>query len=214
MIGRITCRLRASGAGDSKRYTVRMNNGDPITTWADATGTYPAAEATLSPVYFNGGVRFEGNDQLQSNCPLGGPAMTAFVVCRVADLAGERTLFAPQVGSGLQLRLDGGTGKPHLIKASAASIGIGTTGVTPGALTTLSVTYNAATGAWAHFLNGTPNGSGTNQQTLAASKLRMGRHGSGGETFKGEIYAMVFYSAVLSAADRVSVENYLKARYV
>lgn len=161
-----------------------LSDNDPVATWNDQSGSgnhatqstsgnKPTFKATAGP----GGrpcVRFDGGDFLSLTNLITGQLYTVFAVINVAD-SNPRTICGD--GSGAfqyriyQLKQEG-------LRSRVAVIGTSTTAISTGTWYQVAMTYNGNTGAYAFYLSGSADGSGTNNVFLSANMGEIGRNGN------------------------------------
>lgn len=205
-----------------------LTNGAAVATWPDSSSNNLAGtqgNATSRPSYQTGVlnglpvVRFDGvNDLIESGASASPANSTTFAVLRPTTAAAALTIRGSFSGSntgGLQYRIN--NGKQLLVKQFVAQIG------SPGTATVSTTVFSVAActlatgtgGAYAFYLNGTADGSGATTETLASGMTTLIGMGQGGtnEAFSGDIAELIFYSTVLSTADRNAVTAYLGTKY-
>ena len=189
-----------------------LADGDPISTWSDASGVGNHATATLTtrPLYKTGilnglpVVRFDGsNDALL----LSGITLGDFSAFAVVKTGGGDYALMGATGPNPQLRMGQTTNKLSTFDSSnnPQSSTLGT------ALTSFStVEYLRAVTTVSFYQNGTAysTGSMAGSQTFTrigeiASSLRL----------NGDIAEIVFYDSALSAGNRQDVEAYLNTKW-
>jgi hypothetical protein len=201
---------------------IGLADGDPVTTWEDsstnnrdATQATSASKPTYKTAIINGKpvVRFDGVDDLMaSSLSMATKPLTAFVVAKFTDFTVPRTMFGASVNGGAQFRI-GTDAKMNLLRQDTALIGAQTGTIATATPVLCSVTYSGA-GAYVFYEDGTADGSGTNDQTFAASTMVVGRHGAAAQEWMlGDIAEILFYDSVLSTTDRDAVEDYLGDKY-
>jgi hypothetical protein len=89
--------------------------------------------------------------------------------------------------------------KQKFYKKRAVAIG-SSTSVVPAADCVIAVTYSAI-GEYTFYLNGTPDGSGTNDQSFNVGTTLIGTTNWSVGTFKGNMAALAVFNIVLSAAE-------------
>ncbi len=198
-----------------KADSLALSDTDPVTTWADSSGNGNNAGGANGVLYrtnqINGlpAVFFDGSDDSLDVSTLTATTkpVSIFAVVKPADTS-TRTVVSCDAAGGLQLRID-----PKLTanKATVAAIGSSNTSLSGGTAYRVALTYSA-TGAYTFYLNGTADGSGTNDQTFSASIVRIGRN-INSEPMSGLIAELLIYDSVLSSTDRASVESYLSTKY-
>ena len=92
--------------------------------------------------------------------------------------------------------------KQAILKARLAGVGVSTSAV-PNADKVVATSYSSV-GAYAFYLDGTLDGSGTNNQTISSASDVVGRnHSTYTEHFLGYIKALAIYTIVLTS-DQIS----------
>lgn len=94
------------------------------------------------------------------------------------------------------------TNKIRLDKQGSGTLATATTSMTNGAAYTVGATYNSATGAWAAYVGGVLDGSGTNSQTFTYSgDHNIGAGTAGSFCFKGYLQHLFITNKVMTLAN-------------
>ena len=207
-----------------KADTLALNDGDPVTTWADQSGSgndLAQATASLKPTYqtneINGRpiVQADGSDdEMETAGSLTLKPVTVVFVARPTNFTNYRTIFGSGTDGGLQIRFTQTTGTVHTLAQSTAAIATSTG--TAVAATPIMVAFSySAVGAYVFRLDGAADSSGTNDQTITAEPIILLNHGTapGGEPFIGGLGELLIYDSVLAEADIISLETYLNGRW-
>jgi hypothetical protein len=157
-------------------------------------------------------IRYDGGDVLETTVSAATKPVTLFAVVKATDFGGGRTMFGASAAAGLQYLLDLTSGKQTLNSQATAAIGQSTTGVTAATWTIVAATYSGA-GAFAFYLAGVADGTGTVDRTFSASNVWLGSNASLDETFLGDMAEELQYDTVLSTADLNNVGEYLADKY-
>jgi hypothetical protein len=199
---------------------VGLADTDPVTTWEDSSSANNDATqgtAALKPTYrtnqINGkaAVSFDDGDHLASALSMATKPFSVFAVANFTNFSVPRTILGQSSAGGLQFR-GNTTPRQEILKAETASIGVSTSALSTGTNYRLAATYSN-TGVFTFYLNGTADGTGTNDQTFTASTAKVGDNRDGAESMLGLIAEILFYDSVLSAGDRGSVNSYLATKY-
>jgi hypothetical protein len=202
-----------------KADSLSLNDGDPVSTWTDSSGSgNDATEASgARPLYqtneLNGlpVVQFDGvDDQMVSSLSMATKPFTAFAVVKFATFVNEATILGPNASGGLQWRGNSDQ-RQGLLKSVTAEIGSSGTQLSVDTFYRLAATYSSG-GAYTFYLNGTADGTGTNNQTFSATTLQLARNITG-EDLTGQIAEILFYDSVLGTTDRQAVEVYLTDKW-
>jgi hypothetical protein len=101
--------------------------------------------------------------------------------------------------------------KPWYNKSGAVAIGLASTGLSLDQPQVGAVSYSAA-GVYQMYLNGTPDATGTNNQTFTERTAIIGASNNGaGEPFNGYICALAYYNTVLSPAQVAAIGSAMLA---
>ncbi len=198
-----------------KADTLVLNDTDPVVTWADSSGNGWHAGGANGVLYrtnqINGlpAVSFDGSDDSLDATGLTANTkpVSIFAVVKPTDTS-TRTIISGDGSGGLQLRID-----PKLTanKATVAAIGSSNTSLSAGTAYRVALTYSG-TGDWTFYLNGSADGTGTNDQTFSTPTVRIGRNVNSEDMF-GMIGEILIYNSVLSSTDRGSVDTYLSSKW-
>lgn len=214
----------ASVAGLAARWRADaitgLANGALVTMWPDMTTNAYTATATSprQPTWIAAGiggkpvVRFDGSRNLLSNAPAGGSQQTIIAVMSAPTTDRISTIRAGSGPGALHWRVDGNA--LQMLNQWTGNIGYSSpTAIVAASLRVVVATYNAATGAYAYYVNGTAWGGGTSAQTLTARTTIIGSDHGPGDFFIGDIAELLVFSSVLSATDRATVTSALGSRY-
>lgn len=163
---------------------------------------YPAWNVTTGWTFTG-----ESKQYLKSALLVNNKPVTYIALINTSGTTNYRTLIGgageDSTRGGLSLDLTTVTNVPRVLKQSLVLIGAGTTGFSASTPTNVAITYSAI-GAWAHYLNGSANGSGTKNQTLIQHAMVIGGQfddtsGDLKQPYNGSIIAMAIYNIVLDA---------------
>jgi hypothetical protein len=129
-------------------------------------------------------------------------------ICNAGPTTGGRSYYSSSQSS---------NHKMYLTKGQQAAIGMGNTAIlTDGTWERVVVTFNASTGAWAHYLNGVSDGSGTTGgiSFTAGNQISVGTTIEGSEPFRGKIAEVWMWDHVLSDPDRAILDAYWVDYYI
>lgn len=198
---------------------VGLSDNDPISTWPDASAngyhatassgdrpTYQTNELNTKPV-----ARFNGSNQMDSLYPSNQKPFTVLAVVNATDFADYRCIIGSAGATGLEWRLNATSGVQNMDKQASAGIGSSTTAVAAATWTIISATYSNV-GAWAYYFGITADNSGTNHVAFSSTTMVLGS-ASGVHRFLGDIAEVICYDSVLSGADLLAVQGYLKTKY-
>lgn len=191
-----------------------LSDADPVSSWNDASGNaIHATQSTggLKPTYqtneLNGlpVVRFDGSDRLVgSSASLITLSRSVFVVAKQTTATGEDCIF--DVGNWMALTANGSSWTWYGT-ASEAFTG------TNLAWSVVSVTQDSSSGGEV-YVDGAFARSLLNSGTGAGSgSFAIGDTDGSALFFTGDIAEIIIYPSKLSSPDRISVENYLSAKY-
>lgn len=200
-------------------------NGATVATWTDASRGLPATTVAGTPTMAKAGlggkaaVAFAATSYLDTLRSASARPVTIVTVCKFTDFIDYRA-FAGIVNAGsggIDFRPDK-DGQPaarkmQLLNASQALIASAGTALTPGTNYILGLTFSAA-GAYAFYLNGAPDGSGTTATAITAGKQR--RIGASIGALAPAVGALAEYlewDYVLTAGEMLSVALDLGAKY-
>lgn len=182
------------------------NNAAPGNGLAD--GTYDCTlgvAPTFDPLT---GWMFNGSTQWL-NTGIDGTLKPVSYIARIAlGGSGYRPIIGTITKNGWEWRINATTNKQNLLKQDTTSIGTSTSagdGV-------IAVTYSAA-GAYAFYLSGVADGSGTNDKTGETGAVTLiGRKATGtDEWFAGNILCLAVYNVVLTPAQVLAVSTAMAA---
>jgi hypothetical protein len=157
-------------------------------------------------------VRYDGGDALVTTVSAATKPFTKFAVVKATDFTGGRTMMGASAAGGIQYLLDLTSGKQTLNTQATAAIGQSTTGVTAATWTIVAATYSNV-GAFAYYLAGVADGTGTVDRTPNASTVWLGSNEALDEAFLGDMAEELQYDTVLSTANLNLVGGYLSTKY-
>jgi len=200
------------------------NDGDTIQTWTDSgsNGNNPTqatagSRATYKTNIINGlpVLRFNGTSNQYGITLDTGIALnnySLFVVHRPTSASQYGMVFGSTTGNSDAELLDmnyPSAGKIGTYHAGPGNIG-GAYSFTSG--TPLISSFVASSGTGTPYNNGTAQSSGTTA-TQTVSNWVLGNYTTGSYYYTGDIAEIILYSSGLSAANRISIENYLASKY-
>lgn len=185
-------------------------DGSTITAWTDSSGNARDMAITLDPTTvetnelnghqvsrWNGGLgSWSGNAEAD--------AYTVISVLKCSSFASARTVMS--AASGLTegnipvVRL----GTNSKIEIGSVDLGISatsTTALNTSNFFTICAQYDTLTGAYAFYLNGSADGSGTTTIEDLAHFSRIGRRNGNLEPFPGDIFYMALWNSILSGGE-------------
>jgi hypothetical protein len=180
--------------------------------WDDSSGNAShatQADGSLQPTVqtneLNGHqvVRFVPVDHLNFS---GNAASSTFTVIAVVKQTGgsasTRAVLSANTG-GLEGDIPTiwlSSNKIELVRTDVSILGTSTTSLNTTNFYTIAVTYDGATGAYAFYLNGSADGSGTAATVTFAHFSRIGARNGNQSSFSGDIaYAGLWYTVLSSA---------------
>lgn len=184
-------------------------NGATLTTWVDSSGhgrdaTGSGAGLTVQTGVLNGNpvARWSGGAANQANFSGNASAdnFTVIAVMKCTD-AGTRTILAEGVGGDGPPRFYIDSSKITFQEDDNGVIGTGSTTLSTSTFYTVAMTYNDSTGAWAFYLNGSSDGSGTSIHDITKRFSRIGCRSGNQDSFKGDIAYVAYWNSVLTSAD-------------
>jgi hypothetical protein len=209
-------------------------DGDPVTTWTDASGLlHDASQSTsaLKPTLQSDGasqinghnvVRFDGVDDVLEAADHADLEMntdsTIFVVARVTNFSANRTFVAKDAGAAaagaIWFAVATTSGKP-VVDRPFIEAGVAATNGLAAATPTL-VTAHVSGTTVSHFKDGVANGTDVLATGTATNiPLRIGAFYTSSYThfMLGDIAEVAIYNVSLSAGDRGAIEAGLKSKY-
>jgi hypothetical protein len=193
-----------------------LSDTDTVTTWENLaeTETYTS---TGTPTYHtnvqNGlpVVRFGASSHLDGTVSRTLKPCTIFVAMKWGAVGGTRVVIGNVAGNGA-MNYRQSSSKQNMLSEALVNIASSTSNV----VTTPAVydaSYGSA-GAWLFGLNGTDDGSGTNDQTISAAVVCIGARDSGNEILgSGDVYEILIYDNLVSSGDRTAIRDYLTAKW-
>jgi hypothetical protein len=194
-------------------------DGDAITSWVDRSTagnnmsqTTVAAKPTLKLNIANGQpvARFDGGDSMVPTAEITGSPVHIFAVLRPSNVANYYTIMGRTTTGALQLRQTN-TGIMQMNKSGVALIGTASTPMSAVQFNNINASYSNPN--YAFRLNGADDGSGASAQTVTAINRLGSNYTASPELYLGDMAEVLVFNSVLSAGDRGSIENYLKAKY-
>lgn len=180
----------------------------------DATQATEANKPTWQTNELNGYgvIRYDGGDFLTTALSATQKPVTWFAVVKVTDFLTVRSIVGSSAADGLQWRTNTTTGTQSLLDQGTAAIGTSSTGLTAATWTIIAATYSGV-GAFAFYLNGVADGTGTVDRAFASGTLRIGFNSDGTEPYLGDIAEMLRYDSVLATGNLNSVGSHLATKY-
>ena len=197
---------------EAARTNLATVDADAVGSWSDgSTNAFHANAgdtATLKTAIRNGRnvVRWTSPDLLTSSCAANTKGITIMAALSVSSFASPRTILGASVNGGMQFRFDI-SGKLQLLKQSMVSIGLSTTVLSTSTWYVVAVTYSSS-GAYEFYVNGTIDGSDTNNLTLDAGSTRIGANLNGGEPMEGDFGEIAKWDHVLTSGELSSMFAY------
>lgn len=175
-------------------------------------GTYDAAAGVAPTFNAATGWEFTGTQYLTTGgLDADDKPMTIIARATFTSSADYRTIIGDSIGGGgYHFYRSQTSGKMDLTKGGIAGIGSASTVASLSTDYVLAVTYSAA-GAFAFYLNGAADGSGTNNQTFNASDIIIGGFGTTTYPMYGSIAALAVYGAELTSGEVATVSAAMAA---
>ena len=203
---------------------LKADAGASNTGWLDQSGNTNnvSGTATLVTNAINGqpAMRFNATSNEMSNTSTTGLNFSAFSFLTVFRRGAVNTTVAhtflvigAPAASGRQFRLTGlGSNAMELVQANTAVVARAQTAITSTTAYNIGVLNYGANGAYAFFLNGNPDGNGSNLTTFSGTSLYVGSRGAT-EYYDGDIAEIIVYDNTVSDSDRQGLECYLSRKY-
>lgn len=190
------------GAADYATSLVNLANPGTYDAYAGEAPNFAAAT----------GWGFTGTQYLLTDCPTTGAKPVSFIARLTPSAGGTRTIHGStfNIPFGLAMRIYA-SGQFDLIKAETAIIDDSTALLTDDSTYVVGYSYSAA-GECILYVNGSGETPATNDQTLGAGNLVIGRHGfSATEFLLGTMQALASYDTVLLPAQFLAVSAEMAA---
>ena len=171
----------------------------------DATPSGTSPTVALDAANGQSEVQFNGASNLLSGSTVAAEPVTIVCVVQLNAAATSSNLVRGSATNGISLVLTAGD-VPQLGQRGVANFTAADTALTVGQREIVVVTY-AANGAFAYFLNGAADGTGTDDRTITAQTLDIA------SSSNLDLSEVLVYTSVLSTADRESVEGHLAWKY-
>lgn len=210
-------------ADDASTFT--FTTGTTVAAWRDKSGNgYHGSHTTPSfyPVreteVINGraAVKFV-NRYFQTTLPAQTKPFTLFAAVKTGPQLSNVHLLGKSFGTGelpLGFNVDMFGGKFRLNLYTSTSLGSNTTVLTTDTALYLTITYTSV-GVYTFYLNGTADGTGTSNQTFAATTMGIGgaQADVAVNSWLGYIGELLRYDRVLSAGELSSMHSYLQTKW-
>lgn len=195
-------------------------DGSTVTQWDDTSGngrnatpTFGVVETTTVQTNQLNGLqvaRLNGSSMSWST----GPARNAFTVIAVlkcTSFASARNIISGQASGNLELRFNT-SGKVELIDVGSFTVlATSNTALNTTSFYTVAATYDGATGAYAFYLNGSADGSGTTSTSGSVSAFaRIGRRSGNGDPYSGDEAYVGLWGGVLNSTELTTRFNDLR----
>lgn len=139
------------------------------------------------------GVTLDGiDDDMLSAISIAGKPVTMFAVLKPSNVSSNRHFIGADTNSGITYRIRP-TGTQQLTKLEVADVGESTTPLVVNTAAMVAATYSSS-GDYSFYLNGTPDGAGTNDLAIANSKPVLGSREL--QWYEGSILEVVRYPVV------------------
>lgn len=188
-------------------------DGSTITSWNDSSGHSRTMAVTLDPTTletnelngnqvsrWNGGAG-EWSGNAQSN------VYTVIAVLKCTNFSSARTVMSAVTGGiegTIPLVWLSTAGKIEIVQTDVTVLATSTTALSTSAFYTICAQYNGNTGAYAFYLNGSADGSGTASAITFAHFTRIGRRNGNQNPFPGDVAYMALWNSVLGSSELTS----------
>ena len=204
--------------------TICVNNNDRLYQWNDKSGNgYNFTETAFKPwfktnilnnhpvigfYYPDNSASFISNTSLANNQK----PQTIAIVIRLEDVTANGVIYGGQSGTTGGFQLDVNSNHFRLVSPGGAVIGSNTSSISIDTWYLLIATYDAS-GNYTFTLNGSSDGSGTNDRTLINYASSIGKDSSN-IVMKGDIAALVRTSAIITSDEKTNLATYWNTKYV
>jgi hypothetical protein len=135
-------------------------------------------------------------------------AFTVIAVMKCTDSASPRTILSANTGTIPTIWIS--SQKLELVNTDVAILATGGTTLSTSLFYTVGVTYNGATGAYALYVNGASDGSGTASAISFSRFHRLGSRNGNQNSFQGDIAYAALWNSVLSGGELTTRFNDLR----
>lgn len=186
-------------------------DGSTVTQWDDTSGNARHAtptggvgeQTTVETNELNGlqVARLNGSSMSWSSVPSSN-LFTVIAVLKCTSFASNRCVMSGQASGNYEVRLNT-AGKIELFDVQDGIVAAtSTTSLNTSNFFTIAAQYNANTGAYAFYLNGSADGSGTiGTETSISAFARMGRRSGNGDPYQGDIAYNTLWNSILSGGE-------------
>lgn len=132
---------------------------------------------------------------------------TVIAVLKCTSFASERTVMSANTGGiegSIPLIWLSTAGKIEIVDTDVAILATSNTALNTSSFYTIAVQYNSTTGAYAFYLNGSADGSGTASAVVFAHFTRIGRRNGNQNLFPGDIAYIALWNSFLSSTELTS----------
>lgn len=203
-------------AGWYKADSLSLSNNDPVSSWSDSSANgYTLSQGTSGnrPLFKTSGINglgavlFDGTDDyMASSLPMNSEPRTFFAVVSMTADGNYAHVIGASASNGQDWFTDAASRRMWFGQSGGTLMGTtASTALTVGTAALIELTY-ATNGAYAYYLNGTADGSGTTDVAWTASTAEVSRSSFGWPGYIGEV---LIYDALLSSTDRQNVESWL-----
>lgn len=189
------------------------SDGSTLTLWNDSSGNVRNGVITLDPTtletnelngnqvsrWSGGAMDWTGNAQSNS--------WTVIAVLKCTSFASSRTVMSAITGGiegDIPIVWLNASGQIEIAGNSNGVLATSTTALNTSNFYTICAQYNSATGAYAFFLNGSADGSGTASAFTFAHFTRIGRRNGNQNPFAGDIFYIGLWNNVLGSPELTS----------
>ncbi len=195
-------------------------DGSTVTQWDDTSGNGHNAtptggvgeQTTVETNELNGlqVARLNGSSMSWTGNP-SRDAFTIIAVLKCTSFASARCIISGQVSGNYEVRFNT-AGKVELIDVGGSTIlATSSTALNTTSFYTVAVTFDGTTGAYAFYLNGSADGSGTvGTASSIAAFARIGRRSGNNDPYQGDEAYVAVWGSVLSSGSLTSIFNSLR----
>jgi hypothetical protein len=191
------------GAADKATSYVNLNNPGTHNITEFVSGAPDFATAT--------GWYLPGNRRIKSTASVSNKTATYIARIKLTGTSTYRTIIGGSGNGALSLDVEQTTNKFRVLKQGVANIATSTSGLSANTDGVVAVSYDSS-GNYAFYLDGSINGSGTNNQTLTSGlTLQIGIQTDVAQPFSGYIMAIALYSLELDATQIAEITANMNA---
>jgi concanavalin A-like lectin/glucanase superfamily protein len=191
--------------------TLSGSDGSTITSWGDISGHSGRTMAlTLDPTTLETN-ELNGNQVTRWNGGagdwIGNPqsnVYTVIAVLKCTSFSSPRTVMSAITGGvegTIPLVWLSTAGKIEIVQTDVTVLATSSTALSAGTFYTICAQYDGNTGAYAFYLNGALDGSGTTTPIVFAHFSRIGRRNGNQNPFPGDIFYMGLWNSFLGSGE-------------